>query len=50
MEYSKIKKQIRKLLSEAEFYENLTYYKKADELRNRASLLSQVLEEKSRGY
>jgi hypothetical protein len=28
----------------------LTYYKKADELRNRAFFLSQVLEEKSRGY
>lgn len=50
MKYSKIRKQIRKLLSEAEFYENLTYYKKADELRNRAYFLSQVLEEKSKGY
>ena len=49
MKYSKIRKQIRKLLSEAEFYENMTYYKKADELRNRAFFLSQVLEEKSRG-
>ena len=50
MKYSKIRKQIRKLLKEAETYENLTYYSKADELRNRAYFLSQVLEEKSRGY
>ena len=50
MKYSKIRKQIRKLLSDAEFYENLTNKKKADELRNRAYFLSQVLEEKSRGY
>ena len=50
MKYSKIRKQIRKLLKEAEMYENLMYYKKADELRNRAYFLSQVLEEKSRGY
>jgi len=49
LKYNKIRKQIRKLSDKAMHEENMMNYKKADELRNQAYFLSQVLEDKSRG-
>ena len=49
MKYNKIRKQIRKLYDLAFQQEQMENYKKADEYRNRAYFLSQVLENKSRG-
>ena len=50
LKYNKIRKQIKKLNDKAAREENLMNFKKADELRNRAYFLSQVLENKSRGF
>ena len=50
LKYSKIRKQIKKLNDKSAHEENLMNSKKADELRNQAYLLSQVLENKSRGF
>tara|TARA_Y100001938_G_C7738502_1_gene258151 strand:+ start:364 stop:516 length:153 start_codon:yes stop_codon:yes gene_type:complete len=50
LKYNKIRKQIRKLYDLAAHEENMMNYKKADELRNKAYFLSQVLEDKSRGF
>jgi len=50
LKYNKIRKQIKNLSNRAMHEENLTNYKKADELRNQAYFLSQVLENKSRGF
>ena len=50
MKYNKIRKQIRKLNDRAIQEDQVENYKKADELRNQAYFLSQVLENKSRGF
>ena len=50
LKYNKIRKQIRKLTDRAFQQEQSGNYKKADECRNRAYFLSQVLENKSRGF
>ena len=50
LKYNKIRKQIKKLNDKASREENLMNFKKADELRNQAYFLSQVLENKSRGF
>tara|TARA_B100001287_G_C22397560_1_gene396276 strand:+ start:43 stop:195 length:153 start_codon:yes stop_codon:yes gene_type:complete len=50
MNHAKIRKQIKKLLDDAAFYENIMYFKKANKLRERAFFLSQALEESSKDY
>ena len=50
LKYNQIRKQIKKLNDRATHEDNMMNYKKADELRNRAYFLSQVLENKSRGF
>ena len=50
LKYNKIRKQIKKLNDKAMHEENMMNYKKADQLRDQAYFLSQVLENKSRGF
>ena len=50
MKYNQIRKQIKKLNDRATHEENMLNYKKAEDLRNQAYFLSQVLDDKSKGF